>query len=432
MLDPVHECMSRDEMAVLQGKKLVRTVQRCYDNVPFYHNKMKDMGLEPGDIRGIEDIVKLPFTTKEDLRNNYPFGLRAVPQSEIVRVQGTSGTTGKLTVVPYTRHDVDVWAESAGRCLTMAGLTKEDIIHVCYGYGLFTGGLGADFAAQRIGAMAVPMSAGNTARQIMCMEDFGATALACTPSYALYLAESIAEAGKVDAMKLRVGIHGAEPWTEEMRKKIQDILHIECFDIYGLCEITGPGVAMDCRQHKGLHINHDFFYPEILDPITHEPMDDGELGELVFTTLEKEGMPLLRYRTKDLTSIDYSTCECGRTLPRISKFKGRTDDMKVIRGVNVFPTQVETVLLSMGGDISNHYQMIVDRENNADRLTVMVEVCDSVFSDEIGKLDALKQKVAAGLKQALGISVEVKLVEPKTIQRSEGKAKRVIDNRNLV
>lgn len=432
MLDPVHECMSRDEMAVLQGKKLVRTVQRCYDNVPFYHNKMKDMGLEPGDIRGIKDIVKLPFTTKEDLRNNYPFGLRAVSQSEIVRVQGTSGTTGKLTVVPYTRHDVDVWAESAGRCLTMAGLTKEDIIHVCYGYGLFTGGLGADFAAQRIGAMAVPMSAGNTARQIMCMEDFGATALACTPSYALYLAESIAEAGKVDAMKLRVGIHGAEPWTEEMRKKIQDILHIECFDIYGLCEITGPGVAMDCRQHKGLHINHDFFYPEILDPITHEPMDDGELGELVFTTLEKEGMPLLRYRTKDLTSIDYSTCECGRTLPRISKFKGRTDDMKVIRGVNVFPTQVETVLLSMGGDISNHYQMIVDRENNADRLTVMVEVCDSVFSDEIGKLDALKQKVAAGLKQALGISVEVKLVEPKTIQRSEGKAKRVIDNRNLV
>ena len=432
MLDPVHECMSRDEMAVLQGKKLVRTVQRCYDNVPFYHNKMKDMGLEPGDIRGIEDIVKLPFTTKEDLRNNYPFGLRAVPQSEIVRVQGTSGTTGKLTVVPYTRHDVDVWAESAGRCLTMAGLTKEDIIHVCYGYGLFTGGLGADFAAQRIGAMVVPMSAGNTARQIMCMEDFGATALACTPSYALYLAESIAEAGKVDAMKLRVGIHGAEPWTEEMRKKIQDILHIECFDIYGLCEITGPGVAMDCRQHKGLHINHDFFYPEILDPITHEPMDDGELGELVFTTLEKEGMPLLRYRTKDLTSIDYSTCECGRTLPRISKFKGRTDDMKVIRGVNVFPTQVETVLLSMGGDISNHYQMIVDRENNADRLTVMVEVCESVFSDEIGKLDALKQKVAAGLKQALGISVEVKLVEPKTIQRSEGKAKRVIDNRNLV
>mgnify|MGYP001018730597 FL=1 len=431
MLDPVHECMSRDEMAVLQGKKLVRTVQRCYDNVPFYHNKMKDMGLEPGDIRGIEDIVKLPFTTKEDLRNNYPFGLRAVPQSEIVRVQGTSGTTGKLTVVPYTRHDVDVWAESAGRCLTMAGLTKEDIIHVCYGYGLFTGGLGADFAAQRIGAMVVPMSAGNTARQIMCMEDFGATALACTPSYALYLAESIAEAGKVDAMKLRVGIHGAEPWTEEMRKKVQDILHIECFDIYGLCEITGPGVAMDCRQHKGLHINHDFFYPEILDPITHEPMDDGELGELVFTTLEKEGMPLLRYRTKDLTSIDYSTCECGRTLPRIHKFTGRTDDMKVIRGVNVFPTQVETALLSIGGGVAPHYMMIVDRENNLDVLTVEVEVDEKYFSDEIRKLDGLRNRVAATLKQALGVAVNVKLVEPKTIQRSEGKVKRVIDNRDM-
>lgn len=432
ILDAKHECMSQDEMAVLQGQKLVKTVKRCYENVSFYHDKMKEMGVEPGDIRGIEDIVKLPFTTKEDLRNHYPFGLRAVPQSEIVRVQGTSGTTGKLTVVPYTQRDVDVWAESAGRCLTMAGLTKEDIIHVCYGYGLFTGGLGADFAAQRIGAMAVPMSAGNTARQMMCLEDFGATALACTPSYALYLAESIAEAGKVDAMKLRVGIHGAEPWTEEMRKKIEEILHIECFDIYGLCEITGPGVAMDCKYHNGLHINHDFFYPEVLDPITHEPMEDGELGELVFTTLEKEGMPLLRYRTKDLTSINHSVCECGRTLPRISKFKGRTDDMKVIRGVNVFPTQVETVLLSMGGDISNHYQMIVDRENNSDRLTVMVEVSDSVFSDEIGKLDALKNKVAANLKQALGISVVVKLVEPKTIQRSEGKAKRVIDNRNLV
>lgn len=432
MLDPKHESMSRDEMAVLQGEKLVKTVKRCYDNVPFYHDKMKGMGLEPGDIRNIEDIRKLPFTTKEDLRNNYPFGLCAVPRSEIVRLQGTSGTTGKLTIVPYTQHDVDVWAESAGRCLTMAGLTKEDIIHVCYGYGLFTGGLGADFAANRIGATVVPMSAGNTARQIMCMEDFGATALACTPSYALYLAESIAEAGKVDAMKLKVGIHGAEPWTEEMRRKIEEILHIECFDIYGLCEITGPGVAMDCRYHNGLHINHDFFYPEVLDPVTYEPMEDGELGELVFTTLEKEGMPLLRYRTKDLTSIDHSTCACGRTTPRISKFKGRTDDMKVIRGVNVFPTQVETILLSIGGNISNHYQMIVDRVNNSDTLTVMVEVNDNVFSDEMGKLDGLKRSVEAKLKQALGISVDVKLVEPKTIQRSEGKAKRVIDKRNLV
>lgn len=431
ILDSKHECMSRDEMAALQGERLVDLVNRVYNNVPFYTKKMKELGVEPGDIKGIEDIVKLPFTTKEDLRNNYPFGLRAVPQSEIVRVQGTSGTTGKLTIVPYTQKDIDVWAECVGRCMTMAGLTKEDVIHVCYGYGLFTGGLGIDFGARRIGAMTVPMSAGNTQRQIMCMEDFGATALACTPSYALHLAETIAEMDKVDDMKLKVGIHGAEPWTEEMKKKIEDILHIECFDIYGLCEITGPGVAMDCKQHNGLHINHDFFYPEVLDPVTNESVGDNNLGELVFTTLVKEGMPLLRYRTKDLTSIDHSTCECGRTTPRISKFKGRTDDMKVIRGVNVFPTQVETALLSMGGDISNHYMMIVDRENNTDKLTVMVEVNENLFSDEISKLNDLKKKVGAKLKQALGISAEIKLVEPKTIQRSEGKAVRVIDNRNL-
>lgn len=432
ILNPKYECMGADEMAALQSEKLKKTVKACYENVPFYTKKMKELGVEPGDIRGIEDIGKLPFTTKDDLRENYPYGLLAVPHDQIARVQGTSGTTGKLTLAFYTKNDVDIWAECAGRCMTMAGVTKEDVIHVCYGYGLFTGGLGADFGAQRLGAMAVPMSAGNTQRQMMVMEDLGATALMCTPSYALNLAESIAAAGKVDAMKLKVGIHGAEPWTVEMRSKIEEILGIECFDIYGLCEIIGPGVAQDCQHHAGLHINQDYFYPEVLDPVTHEPVADGALGELVFTTLGKEGMPLLRYRTKDLTSIDHSTCACGRTMPRISKFKGRTDDMKVIRGVNVFPTQVETVLLSMGGDISNHYLMVVDRENNADVLTVMVEVNEGVFSDEIGKLDALKKQVGAKLKQALGISVVVKLVEPMTIQRSEGKAKRVIDNRGLV
>lgn len=432
ILSPKYECMSADEMAALQGEKLRETVKRCYENVPFYTKKMKDLGVEPGDIREIDDVVKLPFTTKDDLRENYPFGFLAVPKSEIARVQGTSGTTGKLTLAFYTKNDVDIWSESIGRCMTMAGVSKEDIVHVCYGYGLFTGGLGADFGAQRVGALAVPMSAGNTERQIMVMEDLGATALMCTPSYALNLAESIAAAGKTDAMKLKVGIHGAEPWTVEMRKKIEDILGIECYDIYGLCEIIGPGVAQDCQHHTGLHIQQDYFYPEVLDPVTHEAVADGELGELVFTTLGKEGMPLLRYRTKDLTSIDHSPCACGRTTPRISKFKGRTDDMKVIRGVNVFPTQVETVLLSMGGDISNHYLMVVDRENNADVLTVMVEVNEGVFSDEIGKLDALKKEVGARLKQALGISVVVKLVEPMTIQRSEGKAKRVIDNRALI
>lgn len=429
--DPKIECMSRDEMSALQSEKLVKQVKRVYENVPFYRKKMQQKGVEPGDIKGIEDIGKLPFTTKEDLKENYPFGLLAVPQSEIVRVQGTSGTTGKLTIASYTKYDTEVWGECVARGLTMAGLTNEDRIHVCYGYGLFTGGMGLDYGAMALGAMAIPMSAGNTKRQMMCMEDMGATAFACTPSYALYLAESIQEAGLVDHMQLKAGIHGAEPWTEEMRKKIEDILHINCFDIYGLCEVTGPGVALDCIHHEGLHVYEDHFYPELINPATYEPCADGETGELVFTTLSKEGMPLIRYRTKDLTSMAHGTCKCGRTLARIHKFTGRTDDMKVIRGVNVFPTQVETALLSMGGGVAPHYLMIVDRENNMDVLTVMVEVDERYFSDEIRKLDELKNKVAAVLKQALGVSVRVKLVEPKTIQRSEGKAKRVIDNRQM-
>ena len=429
--DPKVECMSRDEMTALQSERLVKLVERVYKNVPFYHEKMKALGVEPGDIKGVEDIDKLPFTTKEDLRENYPFGLLAVPKSQVARVQGTSGTTGKLTIASYTQNDVELWGECVARCLTMAGLTEEDIIHVCYGYGLFTGGMGLDFGTRKLGAMAIPMSAGNTKRQMMCMEDFGATAIACTPSYALHLAESLQEAGLVEKLKLKAGILGAEPWTVEMRQKIENILGINCFDIYGLCEIMGPGVAFECIYHNGLHIFEDHFYPEILDPATGKACADGETGELIFTTLTKEAMPLLRYRTKDLTSIDHSTCACGRTLPRISKFKGRTDDMKVIRGVNVFPTQVETALLSMGGDVAPHYLMIVDRENNMDTLTVMVEVDERFFSDEIRALDGLKNKIGAVLKQALGVAVKVKLVEPKTIERSEGKAKRVIDKRNL-
>ena len=426
--DPKIECMSRDEMNALQSERLVKNV---YENVEFYRRKMDELGVEPGDIRGIEDIHKLPFTTKEDLRDNYPFGLLAVPQEKIARVQGTSGTTGKLTLASYTQNDVDVWGECVARGLTMAGLNSADRIHVCYGYGLFTGGMGLDLGARALGAMAIPMSSGNTKRQLMCMEDFGATAFACTPSYALYLAEAAQEAGVVDRLQIRASINGAEPWTDEMRKKIESILHINSFDIYGLCEITGPGVAMDCIHHKGLHVYEDYFYPEILNPADQSACADGETGELVFTTLAKEGMPLLRYRTKDLTSMERDICECGRTLPRIQKFTGRTDDMKVIRGVNVFPTQVETALLSMGGGVAPHYMLIVDRENNLDVLTVMVEVDEKYFSDEIRKLDGLKNKVGAVLKQALGVSVRVKLVEPKTIQRSEGKAKRVIDNREL-
>ena len=429
--DPKIECMSRDEMSALQSRRLIDVVNRVYNNVEFYRRKMQDIGIEPGDIKSIEDISKLPFTTKEDLKNNYPFGLLAIPMKDVARVQGTSGTTGKLTIAPYSQKDVEVWGECVARGLVMAGLSAEDIIHVCYGYGLFTGGIGLDYGARALGATATPMSAGNTKRQMMCMEDLGATAFACTPSYALYLAESLQEAGVADRLKLKAGIHGAEPWTEEMRKKIEGILHINCFDIYGLCEVTGPGVAQDCIHHAGLHVHEDYFYPEVLNPATQEKCADGETGELVFTTLAKEAMPLIRYRTKDLTSIDHSTCECGRTLPRISKFKGRTDDMKVIRGVNVFPTQVETALLGMGGAVAPHYMMIVDREDNLDVLTVMVEVDESMFSDEIRKLDALRNKIAAVLKTALGVSVRVKLVEPKSIQRSEGKAVRVIDNRNL-
>ncbi len=429
--DPKIECMSRDEMSALQSRRLIDVVNRVYNNVEFYRRKMQDIGIEPGDIKSIEDISKLPFTTKEDLKNNYPFGLLAIPMKDVARVQGTSGTTGKLTIAPYSQKDVEVWGECVARGLVMAGLSAEDIIHVCYGYGLFTGGIGLDYGARALGATAIPMSAGNTKRQMMCMEDLGATAFACTPSYALYLAESLQEAGVADRLKLKAGIHGAEPWTEEMRKKIEGILHINCFDIYGLCEVTGPGVAQDCIHHAGLHVHEDYFYPEVLNPATQEKCADGETGELVFTTLAKEAMPLIRYRTKDLTSIDHSTCECGRTLPRISKFKGRTDDMKVIRGVNVFPTQVETALLGMGGAVAPHYMMIVDREDNLDVLTVMVEVDESMFSDEIRKLDALRNKIAAVLKTALGVSVRVKLVEPKSIQRSEGKAVRVIDNRNL-
>lgn len=429
--NPKIECMSTEEMAVLQSERLKNVVERVYQNVAFYRRKMDALGVAPGDIKSIEDIGKLPFTTKEDLRDNYPFGLLAIPKKDVVRVQGTSGTTGKLTLASYSQKDVEVWGECVARCLTMAGLTDEDMIHVCYGYGLFTGGIGLDYGAKALGATAIPMSAGNTKRQMMCMEDFGATAFACTPSYALHLAESIKEAGIVDRLQLKAGIHGAEPWTEEMRKKIEEILHINCFDIYGLCEITGPGVAQDCIHHAGLHINADYFYPEILNPVTNEACKNGETGELVFTTLAKEAMPLLRYRTKDLTSIDRSTCKCGRTTPRITKFTGRTDDMKVIRGVNIFPTQVETALLGMGGAVAPHYLMIVDREDNMDVLTVMVEVDESMFSDEIRKLDALKNKIGGVLKQALGVSARVKLVEPKTIQRSEGKAVRVIDKRNL-
>ena len=425
------ECMSRDELTSLQSARLVKLVNKVYHNVEFYRKKMQVLGIEPGDIKGIEDITKLPYTTKDDLRDNYPFGLFAVPQSEVVRIHASSGTTGKATIVGYTRRDIEVWQECVARVLTMAGVHKNDKIQVAYGYGLFTGGLGLHYGAENLGATVVPMSTGNTKKLVTMMEDFGVNAIACTPSYLLHIAETLEEMNKVDKIQLRAAICGAEPWTENMRKEIEARLHINAHDIYGLSEVMGPGVAADCEHHNGLHVYEDHFLPEIIDPKTLEPVKDGETGELVFTTLTKEALPLLRYRTKDLTSICYDKCECGRTLARISRFKGRSDDMLIIRGVNVFPSQIESALLEIG-ETSPHYLMVVDRVNNQDTLEVMVEVEERFFSDEIKQLEELTKKIAHVIQQAIGLSVKVKLVEPKTIKRSEGKAKRVIDKRHLV
>lgn len=422
--------MSRDEMTALQSARLVKLVDYMYHNVEFYRKKMQAVGLMPGDIRGIEDIVKLPFTTKDDLRDNYPFGLFAVPNSQIVRIHASSGTTGKATVVGYTRKDLDVWAECVARCMTMAGVTKDDIIQIAYGYGLFTGGLGAHDGAQKIGATVVPMSTGNSKKLTTMMVDFGATAIACTPSYLLHISEVLAEEGLLDRIKLKRAICGAEPWTEKMHKEIEERLNIKAFDIYGLSEVMGPGVACDCEYHRGLHVCEDHFYPEVLDTATLTPVKDGETGELAFTTLTKEGIPLIRYRTKDLTSIDHSPCECGRTSARISRFKGRVDDMLIIRGVNVFPSQIEAALVEVE-EVTPHYMMIVDRVNNLDTLEIQVELDQKYYTDEIRVIEALKKKIAHVIQQALGINARIKIVEPQSLVRSEGKAVHVIDNRKL-
>jgi phenylacetate-CoA ligase len=367
---------------------------------------------------------------KDDLRDNYPFGLFAVPNSQIVRIHASSGTTGKATVVGYTRYDLDIWAECVARCLTMAGVTKDDIIQIAYGYGLFTGGLGAHGGAEKIGAMVVPMSTGNSKKLTTMMLDFDVTALTCTPSYLLHISELLAEEGKLDQLKLKKAICGAEPWTEAMRHEVEKRLGIKAYDIYGLSEIMGPGVACDCDYHAGLHVCEDHFYPEIINSATMQPCADGEVGELVFTTFTKEALPLLRYRTKDLTSIDHSTCECGRTSARISRFKGRVDDMLIIRGVNVFPSQVEAALCDVE-EVSPHYMMIVDRVNNLDTLEIQVEIAPGHIPDEIRGLEALTKKVGHIISQALGLNAKIKLVEPQTLKRSEGKAVHVIDNRKL-
>ncbi len=424
------ECMDRAEIKKLQSERLVKMVSYVYHNVPYYREKMQKAGVEPGDIRGVEDIEKLPFTTYEDLNAAYPFGLAAVPKSELVRVHASSGTTGKPKIAVYTRRDIDTWSECAARCLTMAGVTKDDVIQVGYGYGLFTGGLGAHYGAEYVGALVLPMSTGNTKKLIDMMIDCGATSIACTPSYLLHVAEDLQKAGLVDKIKLKTAICGAEPWTNEMRASIEKQLGIKAYDIYGLTEILGPGVAADCDAHAGLHIWEDHFLPEILDPATLKAVPEGECGELVITTLTKEGMPMIRYRTKDLTSLETSKCSCGRTMARIQRFKGRTDDMLIIRGVNVFPSQVEAALLTIDGT-TPHYMIIVDRVDNADTFEVQVEVDERFFSDEVSKLENLSKQINAKLREALGLNAKVSLVQPNALVHSDGKTKHVTDKRKL-
>jgi phenylacetate-CoA ligase len=425
------ESMDRERLTQLQGERLSAMIERLYYNVPFYRKQFQKNGLEPGDIQRLDQLPLLPFTTKQDLRDNYPFGLFAVPVSDVVRLHASSGTTGKPTVVGYTRKDVDIWSEVVARTLTSAGAGKTDVLHIAYGYGLFTGGLGIHYGAEKIGATVIPISGGNTQRQLQLMRDFGSTILACTPSYALFLAEAMAEAGMpIGSFKLKAGVFGAEPWTEEMRREIESKLNIKAIDIYGLSEVIGPGVASECMDQCGLHVFEDHFIPEIIDPKTLEVLPYGAMGELVFTCVTKEALPLLRYRTRDLTILNPEKCSCGRTMVRMKKCLGRSDDMLIIRGVNVFPSQIETVLLEMN-ETKPHYLLIVDRVNNLDVLEVWVEVDGQLFSDEIRKLENLKKKIQHNIESVLGINASVKLVEPKTIERSEGKAKRVIDKRKL-
>jgi phenylacetate-CoA ligase len=423
--------MSRVRLEELQFKRLKETLQRIYDHVSFYRDKMKKQGVKPDDIRSLSDLKYLPFTTKEDLRENYPFGLFAVEMDEVVRIHASSGTTGKMTVVGYTKNDLKTWSEVMARSITSAGGGPRDRIQVAYGYGLFTGGLGVHYGAEFVGATVVPISGGNTKRQIQVMKDFGITLLACTPSYALYMAETAAEEGiDLRALPLKAGILGAEPWSENMRKEIEEQLGIKAYDIYGLSEIIGPGVAIECQEQNGLHICEDHFLPEVIDPLTGEPLPYGEKGELVFTTLTKEAFPIIRYRTKDVSLLYPEACDCGRTMARMNRILGRTDDMLIIRGVNVFPSQIESVLLE-NGDATPHYQLVVDRKGNLDDLEIWVEVSEKLFSSEVRKLESLGVKIKQKIESTLGIGVRVKLVEPKTIPRSEGKAKRVVDKRDV-
>lgn len=425
------ECMSRDEMSALQGKRLHKLVKLVYHNVPFYRAKMQERDLCPDDIQSIEDITKLPFTTKQDLRDNYPTGLQAANQSEIVRIHASSGTTGNPTIVGYTRRDLEIWSESAARAFTAYGVTRNDIFSVGYGYGLFTGGLGAHYGVEYVGATVIPTSTGNTEKLLRLLRDLKITGIACTPSYALYVADAMDKHGMTkDDICLKIGAFGAEPWTENMRKEIETRLGLQAYNLYGLSEIIGPGVSYECQCKNGSHISEDHFYPEIINPDTLEPQPYGTTGELVFTTLTKTGMPLLRYRTKDLTSLIGEKCECGRTNVRMTRIIGRSDDMLIIRGINIFPSQVESVILGMP-EFEPVYMLVVDRVNNLDTLQVQVEVRRDYFSDELGAMLQLRKRLADKLKSVLSISADVRLMEPNSIPRSEGKSVRVIDKRHL-
>jgi len=425
------ETMGRDKLRELQLERLRATVENVYANVPYYREKMQAKGILPGDIKTLDDLCNLPITTKQDLRDTYPFGMFAVPMEDIVRVHASSGTTGKQTVVGYTQNDIDMWADCMARCLVMEDAGKSSRVQVAYGYGLFTGGLGAHYGTEKLGATAIPASSGNTQRQITMMIDFGVTHLCCTPSYAMNISEVMREMGYTkDDLKLVAGCFGAEPWSDGMRIEIENQLGIHAYDIYGLSEIMGPSVSHECRYQNGLHIWEDNFIAEITDPDTGIPVKEGVPGDLVITTISKEGIPLIRYKTRDICTLDYKPCECGRTHVRMSKPAGRTDDMLIIRGVNVFPSQIESVLLSIG-DVQPHYQILVDRINNTDTLTIEIEISEAMFTDNVKGIESFEKMISSQMNSALGISAKIRLVEPKTIARSEGKAKRVIDNRKI-
>lgn len=427
--EPQIECASREQITAWQDERLVKTVKRVYEAVPYYRQKMDEKGVKPEDIKGIKDLHKLPFLSKEDLRRQYPYGLLAAPLSDCVRIHSTSGTTGRRVVAAYTQNDIDMWEGCCARALAAAGATRDDVVQVCYGYGLFTGGAGLHGGSHRLGSLTLPMSSGNTDRQLQFMTDLGTTVLCCTPSYAAYLAETITERGMRDQIKLKAGIFGAEAWTEEMRHDIEDKLGIKAYDIYGLTEISGPGVAFECSCQNGMHINEDNFIAEIINPQTGEVLPYGEKGELVFTSITKEAFPLLRYRTKDICVLNAEPCACGRTHVRMAKPMGRSDDMLIVKGVNVFPSQIETVLMNDG--YPANYQIIVTREHHSDRIEVQVEMTPEMFSDSLKDITKREKQLVNDLKAMLGIYCVVKLVAPRSIPRSEGKAKRVIDQRNL-